>query len=113
MNTETENRDLTIEEATAFFSKFYRGVHHIPNSGIKEHGPGWAVNHDRAPLATFDFSDLTRLVILAHDECIRVEVTAVRQNIIRIAIWKRQGRDGSISERHPTIEQAIETFRGK
>ena len=103
------DRHLTEEEATAFFSKFYRGEHHFP-SKIKKFGEGWAMSH-YGSLATFDGADLTRLVLLAHDECIRVQIEQGGPNRLRIEIWKR-AREGPMYARHPTIEQAIESIRG-
>ena len=99
---------LSIEEATAFFSAFYRGEHHFP-AKLKPYGEGWAMSHFGS-LATFDDDGLTRLVLLAHDRCIRVQVEQGGPNRLRIAIWKRE-REGSMYERHPTIEAAIEAFR--
>ena len=110
MTPETENRHLTKEEATAFFSEFYYGEHHLPRSGVKDWGEGWCVHHDQGDLATFDSSDLTRLVLMGHDKCIRVSVQPHAFKTLRIAIWKRQP-EGSLSKRHPTIEQAIEKYR--
>jgi len=95
-------------EAIAFFSEFYQGEHHFP-SKIKSYGPGWSISHV-GPLATFDFNNLTRLVLLAHEKCIRVQIEQGGPNRLRIAIWKR-AREGSTYDRHPTIEQAIEAFR--
>jgi len=100
--------DLSESEAIAFFSEFYRGEHHFP-AKVKPYGLGWSISHF-GPLATFDGDDLTRLVILAHDRCIRAQVEQGGPNRLRIAIWKR-AREGSTYERHPTIEQAIEAFR--
>lgn len=101
---------LTKEEAIQFFSDFYGGEHHIPGFKPKHDGLGWSVNHDRGEMATFDFSQLTKLVVMGHDRCIRVGIHAVRNGIIQITIWKRQ-REGSMSERHPTLEQAVEKIR--
>lgn len=101
---------LTKDEATEFFAKFYRGEHHFP-AALKRYGEGWSMSH-LGSLATFDFDDLTRLVLLAHACCIRVQVESSGPNKLRIAIWKRE-REGSTFERHPTIEQAIESYRGK
>lgn len=109
MENKTEHKHLTIETATKFFAEFYRGEHHIP-SKIKEFGYGFCVNHDRGDMATHDYNNLTRIVLMAHRDCIRVGITAVRNNILQIAIWQRQGREGSMSERHPTIETAISIF---
>lgn len=95
--------------AIDFFSEFYYGEHHIPGK-IKECGRGWSVNHDKGSLSTFDFNQLTRLVLMAHEKCIRVEVIPIRNYILQIAIHQRK-REGSMIERHPTIEQAIEDFK--
>jgi hypothetical protein len=102
---------LTAEEATKFFSDFYGGEHHIPGYKVAPFGFGFSVLHNRGSLSSFDFSELTRLVIMAHDRCVRVEVGAEKKHELRIAIWKRQ-REGSIDARHPTIEKAICDFRG-
>lgn len=61
-------------------------------------------------LATFDSRGLTTLVIGAHAECIRVEISPVNFKTLEIAMFKRYGRDGDISMRHPTIADAIADF---
>jgi hypothetical protein len=104
-----ENRHLTKEEAEKFFSEFYRGSHHIPGHEVHEHGYGWMVKHDRGDLATFDFNELTRLVLMAHRDCYRASIENHGVRAFKIAIWKRQ-REGGMCDRHPTIDQAIETF---
>lgn len=101
---------LTSDEAMEFFAEFYGGAHHIPNYKVFEFGYGWMVKHDRGDLATFDYNDLTRLVLMAHDKCMRVSIMPLNKNTVQIAVWKRQ-REGSMSERHPTLEQAIESYR--
>ena len=103
--------DLPKEEALSFFSELYFGAHHIPGRGIKEYGPGWCVNH-YGDLSTFDFDKLTRLVFLAHDRCMRVEIGSSGPNMVKIIIHKRT-REGSMSQRHPTLEQAFELWREK
>ena len=64
-------------------------------------------------LATFDFDELTGLVILAHDQCVRVQIDAVAPRLMSIAMHQRHKRDGGMNERHPTMEQAIEYARGR
>jgi len=100
--------NLSEADAIAFFSEFYRGEHHFP-SKIKPFGLGYSISHF-GPLATFDGDDLTRLVFLAHEKCIRVQVEQGGPNRLRIAIWRRE-REGCMYERHPTIEQALESWR--
>ena len=99
---------LSKEEAVTFFSAFYRGEHHFP-SELKPYGEGWSMSHFGS-LATFDFDELTRLVFLAHDRCIRVEISQGGPNRLRIAIWKRE-REGPQYARHPTIQEAAEAFQ--
>lgn len=110
------DRRLTREAAVAFFAALYRGEHHIPAPGnYGAHGVRkfdacdayYVLQHDE--LASFDYDLLTRLVLLAHEYAIRTDVDA-RGRYLRITIHGRQ-RDGFMHERHPTIEQAVETFR--
>lgn len=61
-------------------------------------------------LASFDTNRLTRLVIGAHEECIRVEVGPKAFRYLEIAMWPRQ-REGGLMISHPTIEEAVERYR--
>jgi hypothetical protein len=101
---------MTEQEAISFFSALYCGEHHIPRSGVKEFGLGWCVNH-YGDLSTFDFDRLTRLVFLAHDRCVRVEIRSSGPRMVKLCIWKRSGRTGEIWSRHPTIETALDMWR--
>lgn len=103
---------MLSQEAEAFFSELYFGKHHLPAGGIKPFGEGWSVNH-YAEVATFDFDTLTRLVFLAHDKCIRVSIMQGGPGAIKIVLYKRDKRKGSIMESHPTIENALKKWRMK
>lgn len=107
----TERLRLSREEATSFFAKLYRGEHHFPGK-LKEWGDGWCME-DFAGMATFDFNNLTKFVIMCHDECIRGEIRPSSPRSMKVCIWKRQGREGDLCSRHPTMETAIETLRPK
>lgn len=102
---------FTKEEATKFFSILYRGEHHIP-SELKPYGKGWKIAH-YGDMATYDFDQLTRLVLLAHDKCIRASIMQSGPRRIGIAIWKRSARTGNMYEKHPTIETALAQWRTK
>ena len=101
--------ELLEQDATEFFSELYGGKHHIPRGGLHSFGCGWSVNH-YGDLSTFDFDALTRLVFLAHDKAIRVEVSNSGPRMVKISIWRRV-RNGEMWARHPTIEQALELWR--
>lgn len=102
---------MLFKEAEKFFSELYFGKHRLPGK-IKKYGQGWEINH-YGELATFDFNNLTRLIFLAHDKCIRVSVMSSGPRMVKIALHKRDTRTGSIMERHPTIENALKDWREK
>lgn len=105
---------MTHEEAVAFFSALYGAPHRIPGSkykgqNVKPWGTdSWQVAH-WGDLSTYDFDILTRLVLLAHDRCVRVSLTPCGPRHIRIGISPR-ARTDSTHTNHPTIAQAIERF---
>lgn len=104
------NSGMTKEQATEFFAELFCGEHHIP-SEIKEFGVGWSVTTESHRFATFDFDALTRLVFLAHDRCVRAQIDQGGPRRIKITIWQRYQRDGSMMMRHPTLQDATETWR--
>lgn len=99
---------LTEEEALEFFSILYCGKHHIPGK-LHPFGFGWCVN-DYGDFSTWDLNKLTRLVFLAHDRCIRAEVLSSGPRMVKIALHKRK-RIGGTPERHPTIDEALRSWR--
>lgn len=87
------------------------GSHHIGGT-VKEWGSGIAINITYGfSAATFDFDGLTRAVLMAHERCIRFEIAPSGPRMLKLIFHKRHTRDGCMSKRHPTIEQAINTFR--
>ena len=104
---------FTEEEATVFFARLFNGKHHIPGTGLKPFEGGWCVNVYQSDLSTFDFSLLTGFVFLAHDYCMRAGIYPSGPGLVKIAVWKREGRTGDIYNRHPTVEQALADWREK
>ncbi len=102
---------MSKQSATKFFAELYLGEHHFPGQ-LKPYGEGWSMNH-WGDCSTFDFDFITRLVFLAHDRCVRAEISQGGPRAIKIAIWQREGRGEhlSMSRRHPTIAQALEIWR--
>jgi hypothetical protein len=66
----------------------------------------------RGHLSTVDADGLTRLVILAHDQMIRVSVAGCGPLSMRIGMWPRASREGGLGEKHPTLEAAATQIRG-
>jgi hypothetical protein len=102
------NEKFPIEEAREFFAALFYGEHHI-TSEIKPIGRGWSIT-THGDISTYDFNGMTRLVLLAHDRCIRASIDTAGMKL-RIRIHKRHTREGDMTERHPTIEEAITTIR--
>lgn len=61
-------------------------------------------------MATFDGSELTRLVFLAHWRCIRVSIRPGGSRSLVLLFHGRQ-REGGIAQRHPRLDQAVEMFK--
>ena len=99
---------LDKQQAVDFFAIYYGGEHHFPNP-VKECGFGWSIT-DTKSMASYDFNELTKLVVLAHDRCLRVEISPRGMNRYVIAVHKRE-RGGGMMERHPTLEEHIEYVR--
>ena len=90
-------------------TKLFQGMHHIPKSQIEK--MNW--EHDRflsftygGSMATFDGNMLTRLVILAHEYKVRVEITPCNFKYFTINFHNRINRNGRYYERHPTVKDA-------
>lgn len=98
-------------ECALLLCDLMRGFHHVPKE-IKPFGYGIATSI-YSGISTFDFDLLTRAVFLAHDRCIRLEILSSGPGMLKLALHRRHKREGYISERHPTIEQALADWRTK
>jgi hypothetical protein len=107
-------REFSAQEAEAFFSKLFRGKHHIPGKLRRDGSASWSVGNVN-PMSTFDSDELTRLVFLAHEHALRVEVLPSGPRCLRIAATKRCRLEDAPSwplvEGHPTLDQAVGKFR--
>ena len=63
----------------------------------------------RRDMSTFDFDQLTRLVLLCHEARIRVDIAPCNPQYLRVSFWQRQA-EGGVSQRHPSIQEAIERW---
>lgn len=100
--------------------RLYRGAHHIPRGldtydwTLKKHGLQVLWSSRGATMSSTDFDELTRLVFLAHDLCIRVEVGA-RGMYGCLWLCPREASDLAVGvwEAHPTLEKAYALWRGR
>ena len=102
------------EKAANILGEAYPGIYHLPHASL--HKTNWAdefwtqvwVYDD---LATWDHNTLTTLVILCHDQCVRMTIRVHNRRRLRLEFSMRDRADKSMSYTHPTIEQAIALTR--
>lgn len=94
------------------FARVVCGFHHVCGE-FKPCGLGVKIHHSGGGFATWDYNVLTRLVVIAHDEMVRVELIPSGPGRLGFAMWKRHTREGGMAKRHPTIEDAISMHRQK
>jgi hypothetical protein len=97
-------------ECAKMFAQVRGGFHHVGGE-FKSFGRGICVNEPYGGWATYDFSDLTRLVVFAHDDMIRVEIQPSGPRMLKFCLWKRHVREGKMNERHPTLKDAAMEIR--
>lgn len=104
--------DMTEDQKTCYevLVKTFGGDFRVPP--VKAYGTGLHVSI-YGGLATWDNSDLTRLVVFAHDYCCRAEIVQSGPGRVGIQVTKRTGREGEIQEIHPEIEEHIAAIRGR
>lgn len=95
---------------------FYRGIYHAPEWRYLKQADwsaaDWIEINHRGSLSTIDFDDLTRLVFLAHDYAVRVQLEAVGgpKHLLRLVFHLRQ-HQGDSHRLHPTLELAVTNWR--
>jgi hypothetical protein len=92
----------------------YAGIYHI-HSEVLHPRADWSDERrieitTFQDLSTYDFDILTKLVVLAHDMAIRLTIAPASSRYLRLIFHKRE-REGHISRRHPSLEQAVEGIR--
>ena len=100
-------------QVAAVISALVVGLHHWDTNALRR--VDWSNKHHvelitDLPLATWDGDALTRLVFLAHDATLRLAIQPASPQYIRLLFHPRK-REGSLFERHPTIEDALAQWR--
>ncbi len=96
--------------AEAMLDRAFSGIYHIQRlKRFPGPRPYWTFTEHS--LSTYDFDMLTRLVLGAHEYCLRIEISQGGPGCIKVWVHPREGREGcSMSKRHPTIQQAIDRW---
>lgn len=64
-------------------------------------------------LSSYDSDRLTRLLVLCHDACIRLEINPCNMRYLELVFHPRSAREGRMFDRHPTLESATASIRNR
>lgn len=93
----------------------YTGLYNLPitgrgrlDGGFRQCGDGVEIHFQpgSATLATFDFSELTALVIAAHRHAVRLEISVQGRHLVMRAHPRSHDGD-AFNTRHPTLDDLI------
>ena len=97
----------------AFLSRLFGGFHHCPR--IRERRYGVACSPYGDKMSTWDSNLLTKLVVMAHDNCVRASILPAGSNQTRIVLFRRSLRpeqtDEPIGRSHPIMAQHVDFLR--
>ncbi len=104
-----------LGEAVAnLLGDLFAGIYHLNYTSLRKvdwTNPRWIVFNLDRHLSTFDSDELTRLVVLCHDRCLRCDLKGKAPGIVELMFHQRHAREGRMYERHPTIETAVARIR--
>ncbi len=96
------------ERAVRVVNAAFGGMHHVSNARW-ERGHLWCSVY--GGLSTWDYNGLTRLVLAAHDHCVRAEVQPSSHRCLGILISRRvpmaQAGDFPMCNGHPTLQEHL------
>ncbi len=98
------------ERVARFCEWLFDGIYHQQDAVLAAKWDSFYVKLNlglSASLSTWDFNTLTRLVVGAHDFCIRVEIEPCNFRFLRCFFHPRRTREGSAMARHPFMEQHL------
>jgi len=103
--------DKFRDRALDVIEEVFGGEHHVFHLKWEGDGCKFLVNEQ---MATYDFSDLTRLVVACHDHCVRGEIRNGGPRMLRVILSPRE-RTHKHPDccAHPTLEQHIAHLRSK
>ncbi len=95
-----------------FLCRLFRGFHHCPDIKQKNcSGGNLVVNTRTGYFANYDYDLLTKMVIMAHNWGVRVQVSGGGPGMLKISLWKRNVREGDICDRMPTIDHMVSIYK--
>lgn len=100
------------EKVADLLGNMFLGIYHLNRSTLLKaewDNETYITVNIYGGMGTYDDDLLTRLVLLAHDMCIRVEIQP-NMKYLKLVFHPRQ-REGGISDGHPTLEKHVAGLR--
>lgn len=100
------------EEVANLLGILYTGIYHIDYTRLTKAKLTEAtyaeitVSDGSGMFSTFDDNLLTKLVLLAHSENIRVGIQAATHGYLKL-VFTKVTRNGFFADRHPTLKESI------
>lgn len=89
----------------------FGGSHHVFDKVEPSNYNGIKINYESCSFASFDYSNMTTAVFMAHERGIRFEIGSMApKGKLQLLFHKRNPLSNDTSRRHPTLEQAIERY---
>ena len=101
---------VTLTEDQLFckrmLSEWVGGDHHLPK--VKEFGTGICINY-YGDLSTYDWNRLTRLVLLAHRDYVRVEIASSGPRMVKVIAHRSAPTTNGDKQwmRHPSLDDLV------
>lgn len=93
----------------------FAGIYHLDERELRkvDWDDGYFISFrlDGVSLSTFDNDRLTRLVVLAHDRMLRVDISGAGRNKLELMFHLRATRTGDLMRRMPTMETHLAAIR--
>ena len=98
-----------------FLGDVFLGIYHMNVKSLRKvqwDEPDYIrVTLPAGSIATVDADVLTRIVVLAHDRMLRVDLAAIAHDYISLLFHQRHVREGAISQLCPTLEDHTKALR--
>lgn len=100
-------------EVADILGQVWRGIYHLENYVHKVDwaNKNWIEINIYGCLSTFDFSNLTELIVLCHDRMLRLEIRPCNMQLLKLEFHQRKNRSGTVNERMPLMEKHLQDIR--
>jgi hypothetical protein len=93
-----------------FLGDVFLGIYHLNTTSLRKvkwNNPDYIEVTIDQYLSTFDGNNLTKIVVLAHHQLLRVSIQGLGPRYLRLAFHQRTSRDGHLYKRCPHLSDHV------